>query len=363
MGWRDWLGLVPTPDDFALQLIRMAERRGSGGWTYEPSEFMLRGQDGDVQVSLGNLYLEYSQANGRTRRDLLEKYVAVFLASKSVPELWQLAAQGIYVVVRSRFSWTAPEIADRTEAKPFRPIVKWPWLGDLTLVLVYDFGPHIAQVVRDRADVWGQALEELRERALTNLRALSRPRWEPAGNGVFCLVSEVGYEESLLLVASIFDSLKVRGNPVVAVPNRGRLLAASSHETSALAALIELAQHAIQSAPWPLSGTLLERTANGWQLFEPPAELAAGARALQTISLAITYRDQEEALHKHCAKIGDHVYVARFDTLGLRQDPQVLHSWCTLGAGTSQSFASHGSHRLRQGTRRCRAGNLVGFLG
>src|SRR5262249_53185462 len=151
------------------------------------------------------------------------------------------------------------EIADRSEEKRLPPVIKWPWLGDLTLVLVYDFGRHLAHVHHERADVWGQPLEELRERALANLRALPRPRWEPEGHGLFRLVSEASYEESLLLVDSSFNPLNVRGNPVVAIPNRGVLFAAGSHEPSALAALIERAQHSMQSAPWPLSGTLLER--------------------------------------------------------------------------------------------------------
>src|SRR5262245_49681898 len=209
MGWRDWLGLTPTPDDFAHQLIRMAEQRGNGGWAYEPSAFLLRGgEGGGVEVSLGNLYLEYRQSKG-SRQDLLEKYMALLLASKSrVPELWPLAGRGIYVVVRSRYAGTAIAITDRTEATPFRPIVQWPWLADLTLVLVYDFGPHMAQIHHEQADVWGRTLEELRERGLANLRGLPRPQWEPHGDGFFYLASEVGYEESLLLVDSIFASLR-----------------------------------------------------------------------------------------------------------------------------------------------------------
>jgi hypothetical protein len=176
-------------------------------------------------------------------------------------------------------------------------------------------------------------LEALRERALANLRALPRPHWEPVGNGLFRLVSEVTYEESLLLVDPIFDSLKVRGNPVVAIPNRGVLLAAGGQEPAAIAALIEQAQHSMGSAPWPLSGTLLERTANGWQLFQLPADLAASARALQTISLAITYHDQGEALQQHCNKIGDDVYVASFSTLRPDRDSPIIHSWCSWGQG------------------------------
>src|SRR5262249_49075370 len=155
--------------------------------------------------------------------------------------------------------------------------------GDLTFVLVYDFGQHMAQVNHERADVWGRPLEELRECALANLRALPRPHWEPAGNGLFRLFSDASYEESLLLMDSIFNFLKGRGNQVVAIPTRGVLLAAGSDEPAGLAALIEQAHHSMGSAPWPLSGTLLERTASGWQVFTPPAELAGGARTLQTM--------------------------------------------------------------------------------
>jgi hypothetical protein len=75
MHLHDWIRVTPTRDDFAQQLMRMAEQRGYGGWTYQASEFRLRGDEADAWVDLGDLYLEYSQAEAADRLDLLEKYL------------------------------------------------------------------------------------------------------------------------------------------------------------------------------------------------------------------------------------------------------------------------------------------------
>jgi hypothetical protein len=332
MGWRDWLGLPPNRHDFARRLIQIAENRGSTGWSYDSEEAMLcRGENGQrVRVNLVNLFGEYCQAKLVQRPGLMQKYLTMMLdQGREIPKLWGMAAKGILPGVRSRYGTRSIEIETRDTAEQFPPVVSWPLIDDLTIVLLYDFGPYMSQVSYEKAEVWGQSLDAIRERALQNLSALQRPQWENLNDGVFQIRSAVAYEETFFLIDEVIRALNFRDSPVIAVPNRGVLLAADAGDLQAVRTLIARARQSLHEAPWPLSGTLITRKAEGWKRHEPRAELVSTARALETLSLAHTYRDQGLALQKHADRTGDNVYVATFSMVAPNEDPDAIFSWCS----------------------------------
>jgi hypothetical protein len=250
-----------------------------------------------------------------------------------VPKLWDLAAKNLYGCLRSRYQLLTTEIESRGETVPFVRPISMPWLADLEIVLMYDFGPYLAQVKPEHVEIWGQSSEALFARAQANLTALERPRWEPIGDGVFKVVSEVSYEESFVLVDAVISALQVQGDPVVAVPNRGVLLATGSDMPAALERLITEARRSMQEHPWPMSAALLRRVAGRWQLFEPGPALASAARTFELLSLAGTYSEQQEALEKHLEKKGLDVYVAKFAVMNARDGSGGVHSWCVWSEG------------------------------
>jgi hypothetical protein len=264
----------------------------------------------------------------------MQKYLTLLVSgAQEVPKLWELAAKGIFPAVRSRHGALTLEIETRKTAKPFPPPVRWPLVNDLVIVLLYDFGPFMTQVSQDNAQVWGQSPETIRQRALQNLRALPRPQWEDLGGGVLQIRSSVAYEETFFLVDEVVRALNFRDSPVIAAPNRGVLLAADSGDAQKVRALIARARQSLEEAPWPLSGTLLCRKADNWQRYEPPAELVANARALETSSLALTYHEQQVALQKYAERTGDDVYVATYSLLAPKEDPEAICSWCSWAQG------------------------------
>ncbi len=189
---------------------------------------------------------------------------------RDIPLLWELAAKKIYPAVRSRFPVFSPETGGCSDGRPLAPVVRRSWVADLSLMLLYDVGPRMIQVSEATAEVWAQAHEVLWERALRNLRALPRPHWEDLNDGVFCIVSDCACEETFPLVDEVMDSLPCK-DPVVAIPNHGVMLAAPGSDPDHLRALIARARNSLQTAPWPLSGTLLQRLSGGWSPFVPPA--------------------------------------------------------------------------------------------
>jgi hypothetical protein len=294
---------------------------------------LIQGPDNAQRVNLENLFLEYRSTQRTARPGLLQKYLALLTPHAEVPKLWTLAAGSIYPALRSRYGTLTVEIDNRDSAEPFPPQVRQPWLDDVVRVLLYDFGAHMSIIPEHTAEIWGVSREELWARALSNLRALARPHWEPLGSVVFQLVSEVAYEETFPLVEEVVDALPVTGHPVCAIPNRGVLLAADGTDPAALKALIAESRHRLENGPWPLSGLLIERTPTGWRRYNPPAELAQAAGSLRALDLARTYLDQKAVLDKLHERTGTDVFVATFALRSQQHAPDQIQSGCTWSAG------------------------------
>jgi hypothetical protein len=250
-----------------------------------------------------------------------------------IPRLWTLARSSIYPALRSRYATITLEIDGRGGGTPLPAMMQRPWLEDLILVVLYDFGQHMSYVTRRNVEAWDTVDEELWAYAFHNLKTLPRPRWEPAGHGVFRLVSEVSYEETLLLLDEVRARLRFSSSAVFAIPNRGVLLTADGTDTAALGALIDEARRHLQQAPWPLSGALIRRTREGWRRFGVPRELGVAAHALETVSLSHAYREQKSALDKLYARVGTELFVASFALREVDDDPARVHSFCVLTEG------------------------------
>lgn len=334
MSWRTLLGLSPTRGSFAQDLMDHARRAGSSGWTYNAQEFaLLNTQQGQSRVNLANLFLEYSNATRRARPGLLRKYMALLTRSREVPRIWTVAAGGIYPALRSRYGTTTVEINQRDAQAPFPPQVIEPWRDDVSRVLLYDFGEHMITVSEQIAEVWGIARDALWARALANLRALPRPRWERTDPGVFRIVSNVSYEESFLLLDEVTNTVPITGRPVFAIPNRGIALAADSSDPVAMQALVQSMRHHLEHSPWPLSAGIFEQLEGKWRCYEPTRELATAVHSMRVLDLARTYHDQKAALDKLHQRTNTEIFVASCVLRTRGKDSPDIESWCTWSAG------------------------------
>jgi hypothetical protein len=330
MGWREWLGMKPRITDFAQRILDEFRLRGADDWTFDSENSLLRCTGSNAaQINLVNIFLEYSQAARSQRPALIQKYAAFCEGMKQgIPKLWELAAKSIYPVVRSRFDRkvTATALRGESDGSAF-DVLAWPYIGDLEIRIAYDWGPHLGTVSTEVADAWGQSEDAIRERAVQNLAALPPPRWEEVRPGVFALVTDNSYEESLFLVDKVVDKLPFDGPAVCSSCNRGVLLAADASKTEAVLALIDEAIRNLQQKPWPLSGTLLVRGPNGWQAHVPDGEAGVKAGELARISEFITYRDQKAVLDEYHEKHGIDVFVATYSLFRRSQDGGTLRSW------------------------------------
>jgi hypothetical protein len=168
---------------------------------------------------------------------------------------------------------------------------------------------------------------------MANFNSLARPRWDAVTPGVFRIVSDVAYEETFLLREDVLSALRVSGDAVFTIPNRGVLLAADCADVTAVNALIAHSRQQLEHGPWPLSGLIFQRTPAGWRQFAPPKELAAPAHSLRTLDLARTYHDQKAALDRLHERTRTDVFVATFILRADPAAPEHVRSWCTWSAG------------------------------
>jgi hypothetical protein len=326
MSWREWFGLEPRIEDFAAKLIRRAGR--AAVWTYDREQQMLLNSSG-AQINLRNIFLEYSHAPRAGRRGLLDKYAAMLTASsREVPKLWTLAAKAVMPAVRSKYDYMAIEIKARGDSKPPMSGVTWPLAGDLHIRLLYDFGENMTHVTPELCETWGQTQGALREQAMSNLKALPRPIWTPLEKGVYRVASEVAYEETFFLIDAVVDQLPFAESAVVMPVNRGVLLAADGRSEAQLGEMLLEAFASLQENPWPISGVMLTRRERRWQEFQGEGLVARRAKAVATLNLAGTYKDQQDALTEWLTEQGEDVFVATFDLRQRGDDIGDIFSWC-----------------------------------
>jgi hypothetical protein len=329
--WRDLLGLQPRVQDLARHLLDAARDRGETDWTYDEQSNSLQRQGGGSTVSLGNIFAEYASSPRAGRPALLEKYSSMMSdIARETPKLWQLAAKGIYLVVRSAYDTAFLEIHARSQGSSPPRSVTWPLTQDLSIRLVYDYGASLGHVHEDTAQAWGQSRDALKQRALDNLRALQRPSWQEVAPGVHQLISEVSFDESLFLVDAIVEKLPFAASVVVMPVNRGVLFAADGRSQDSLLALLGQALASLREKPWPMSATLLHRPDGEWVEFTPTGLAAEQAQALQQINLHAIYRDQAELLQK---QLGDDIFVGTFSLLQKAEGLEHVRSWCSWAEG------------------------------
>lgn len=323
INWRELLGLQPTVASFAQSLIDRARARGDHKWTFDAEHAVIRHAE-DGTIHLANIFLEYSNSSRALRKDLLRKYDTMMQeAHVETPKLWELAAKNIYPTVRCIHDTMTLEIATRKGDGKMPHTVSWPLAGDFLVRLMFDRGESLTHVQEDLADTWGQSFESLKARALGNLAALPRPRWEPLGEGVHQVVSDVSYGESFLLVNAVMDALPF-ANPVVMPTNRGVLLSCDGSDQNALRSLLAHAERCLREEPWPMAATMLHRQEGEWREFVPTGELAEIHGSLTRLSCAITYNDQQVALQKH---LGEDIFVGTYSLIRRGEGPDSLRSW------------------------------------
>jgi hypothetical protein len=148
----------------------------------------------------------------------------------------------------------------------------WDPLGpDLCVVYAEDRPTSVRILSLAQVRALGLSPEALRALAGGNLRRVVPELHIRGGDGVYSIEASGIYASSLVFWSGLTaERLKVRGDPVVAVPARDVLLVTGSEDARGLARVRELAAQAAAGSPHRLTATLFVRGARGLEPLQAP---------------------------------------------------------------------------------------------
>jgi hypothetical protein len=330
MSFLEYLGVAPTLPGFAARLIRALPEDERELWRFDADRNSLKRRDGDMEINLQNMFLEYRSGGVFSRRDLVRKYVDLAVTrSREVPALWIAAMKNVIPVARSEFAEVTLEIKRRAKGEHHESLAL-PLAGDLRIRLVYDFGNFVTYIQPEQLQTWGKTPSEVLEQALANLGRLERPTWIDSGRGFQQLSSPESYGESMFQLPSVVAALPFAADAVLMPCNRGILLAADGKSETAMRAMLEEALRCLHQEPWPMSAARLAWNGEAWHSIAAPESLSAQAHDTEVLNSAQNYEAQREALDELHASTGRDVYTAAF---GIIKRNEHLESYCTWTKG------------------------------
>lgn len=131
----EYLGFKPSLTRFVARLLQAMPADLASEWSFDADRCLLV-RPGGGEISLQNMFAEYSANKVSHRAELIEKYAS--LASShlaELPDLWVAAAKNVFPAVRSLFVDSTIEIKSRSLEGPYDPIAL-PFVGDLQLRLL-----------------------------------------------------------------------------------------------------------------------------------------------------------------------------------------------------------------------------------
>lgn len=211
--------------------------------------------EGNTDISLENLYRDYSTAPGRLVA-LLSSFAAAIGDKCTADCGGKVDRTRITPLIKDR-AWIEDNRRNLKSKQPELDFVFEDFNDELVIVYVRDAERRV-RFLMSNEDL-GVERGALRQLAVENLRRL-RPKIEMHGDADKLAMFNVGgtYEASLLLFDSIWTDgqVKVKGDIVVAVPTRDALLVTGSKNRKGLAALRELAAKFSAEGSNPISDKL-----------------------------------------------------------------------------------------------------------
>lgn len=320
------------PDDAALrqqfadEILAGLADAGHEDYVYQSATSDLV-TDGGAQISLENLYDEYAAKDEADRPDFVDRTIRGFFP-QDVPTEWARAAPDVVVTVRDRIF--VELLAIRSD-KPL-DVLQRPLSDDLVELVVYD-GPDSMQYLNDAhlAD-WGKNADEVFLQGRKQLAARSKEPFTSPSPGVWESPWADNHDIGRAVLFETIRRLKVKGDPILFLPQRDHLLVTGSNDAAGLLAVGELVSERL--------GLPRSNTGRGWRLTRqglvpfipgPDDEILS---VLRVDASAKDANEQKKALDEKYAKDGTDIFVGT--TLFTDDDDGKQRTYCvwTKGADT-----------------------------
>jgi hypothetical protein len=331
MKWFRRIFGTPTRDELAELVIGVLRQTGATDIEYDAAIFQLRlktSGGGQGFKNLSNAHLVYAAARPWHRGAVLRRFAATSWEIAPAAT-WDEAAPRLRPAVRSPYLFGSALLQARLAGfqgslPAFRDLT-----GQVSVTLVEDHQEHMALVAPSSLEKWGVSFDEALATALTNLEAVSAPRWTNPFPGVYVSAWQDDYDASRLLLDSVLTGLDLPGVPVALVPHRSCLIVTGSEDDEAVARALALTE-AQSEAPGLISALPLRQTPSGWTAWEPGARHPSREtfQRLRIQELGGLYNDQKQLLDAVHEKEEIDIYVASFSAF--RQgETGAVQSLCT----------------------------------
>ena len=298
-------------DRFAKKVMRRLRQRG---WPhalyYAPDRFSIESSEGGT-FDLGRIFEDWLTYPLFKRQAVLDEALN-FVLEAQVKGSYDEVADLLLPVVRhkSEFGGLAPADGSVSTEAPVRPLA-----NPLALALAYDQPYSVQFINQAEVERVGRSFEELYERAVMNLRGRNGGDFAPQAKGYYILDYGDVYVSSRLLQPEIFQSLSLKGEPVVVAAARGVLLVAGSEDTGALEAMARFGLHVVRTDARSIAYQPFVLRNGAWVHFEPGPESPPGIHLLCIAQRIWDDVEQGLKLVDELAERGDDVYVSKLDYL------------------------------------------------
>jgi hypothetical protein len=308
---------------FADEILAGLADAGRSDYAYQTETFDLV-TDGGAQISLGNLYDEYADKDEDERPEFVERTVRGFFPAE-VPTTWALAQKNVVVTVRDRLF---VELLAIHADKPIS-VLQRPLADDLVELVVYD-GPDSMQYINeDHLGDWGKNADEVFLQGRKQLAARSKDAFKSPSPGVFESPWADNHDIGRAVLFETIRKLKVKGDPVLFIPQRDHLLVTGANDPEGLLAVADLVSERL-SLPRSNTGRGWRLTKKGLEPFIPGPDDEV-LSVLRVDAQAKDANEQKKALDEKFAKDGTDVFVGT--TLFTDDDDGKQRTYCVWTKG------------------------------
>lgn len=268
---------APNKETFVTSLLQAIRRAGDErAIRFDRERFCLLVDSQKGRLSLDPAYDEYVAAEGRERRGVIERYVALWLqgGENLTPDTFAEARSHLFPRLRERMAFE--QVRMRGTELPFRLLAP-----DLGLELVYQAEDgRLIPLEFEHFEEWEVSFEEALRVARENL--MQRPgSFRSPQPGFYLATGRDGLEAAGLLLVDRIARLEVRGSLVAMVPRPDVLAVTGSDDPPGLTRMVSLAAQALEMGSPLLPAPVIWRD-NAWHPYMPPRQEAIRRLWLQT---------------------------------------------------------------------------------
>lgn len=213
--------------------------------------------DKEFLICLDNAYLDY-KAQPNSINDIMLKYMA------SYSDIWEnndtIDKEKIVPVIKS-FDYLDMLTESYGISKDKLSVVYEKYNDRLIILYAEDKGGSFSFLTYEDLESSGVANEGLLEYAIENLgNIIPGIKNNLRDDGLYMVTAGGGYENSLILFKDIWskENFDVKGDPVIAIPNRDLLLVTGSRDKESVEKMRQIAEKSYREFSYPITPYLFK---------------------------------------------------------------------------------------------------------